>query len=83
MKEMFKIFVALVGYIGKVIDCEVTPYSDYKAAAQKNGSKHAKAEAIGFAIITYIIAAAVVVAILIALYWAIVFLWAATPQGWW
>lgn len=83
MKEMFKIFVALVGYIGKVIDCEVAPYNDYLEAARKTGSKHARAEAIGFAVVIYIIAAAVVAAIMIALYWAIVWLWATTPQSWW
>ena len=83
MKNAFKFVIALVGYIGKVIDCEVTPYSDYMEAAKKTGSKHAKMEAVIFASITYTVAAVVVAAILIALYWAIVFLWAATPQGWW
>ena len=83
MKEIFKFFIALCGYIGKIIDMEVTPYHDYLESARKNGSKHAKAEAIGFAAITYTVAAAVVVATFIALYWAIVFLWAATPQAWW
>ena len=83
MKKFFRFIVALCGYIGKLIDMEVTPYHDYLEAARKNGSRHAKMEAIIFASVTYTIAAAVVAAILIALYWAIVFLWAATPQGWW
>ena len=83
MKEMCKIIVALVGYIGRIIDCKVSPYSDYKAAAQKNGSRHAKMEAVIFASITYLIAVATVAAIMLALYWALVVLWAATPQSWW
>ena len=83
MKRFFKFIVAIVGYIGKVIDMEVTPYNDYMEAARKTGSKHARAEAIGFAIVTYTVAAAVVVATFTILYWAVVLLWAATPQAWW
>lgn len=83
MKGFFKFIVALVGYVGKVIDMEVSPYHDYLTAAQKNGSKHAKTEAALFASVTYLIAAVTVAAIMLALYWALVVLWAATPQSWW